>query len=104
MTSPTNTGIVAIRQEGDGTSTALVCTAFHDGRPIDVTAVHRRRRDVEVDSRVTMLRHGELRYSAELVHVYADDAGVVHVLAPLTDEGPLMRLIDTERGSGQTGG
>lgn len=96
MTTPTNTGIVAIRREQDGTSTAFICTAFQDGQPVDVTAVHRRRRDFRVDSRVPMKRSGVLLFSGAMVHVYADDAGVVHVLAPRTDAGPLMKLIDSE--------
>ncbi len=99
MTTPTDTGILAIRQEQNGTSTALVCTSFQDGHPVDVTAVHKRRRDFQVDSRVTMRRSGELLFSAGMVHVYADDDGVVHVLPPRKDEGPLMRLIDSERSS-----
>jgi hypothetical protein len=92
MLTPTNVGYALIRQSPTGDVMVLVCTGVANDKPIDVTAVHRVRKGVNIDPSVRMVSSNSITYSQLPVHVYADDTGV-HIRPAATDEGPLMRSL-----------
>ena len=93
MATPTDTGIAVVTKAVDGTKTVSVSVDYRDGKRIDVMAIHLRRSAVEIDGAVTVHGSGDLLYSAHPVHVYADDAGVVHIDPPSQDGGPLLKRL-----------
>jgi hypothetical protein len=90
MTSPTNSGIVVIKNAGDGTKTVMVTAGVQNGQPMEVFAVHSRRTSVVVDPGVNLIQDGATSYTEKMALAFADESGVVHVRAPRADGGLLM--------------
>jgi hypothetical protein len=94
MSTPTDRGMVAIQQDGDGKYTVMIGTGFLDGHPVDVRAVHLHREVLEIDPSIRFEHHDAfLRYSKDPAYVFADDSGVVHIHES-TSEGPLLSSLE----------
>jgi hypothetical protein len=99
MTLPTDRGTVVLTNEDEDRQSVLICARFADGEPVDVFAMHRAVRAVEVHAEVKLIPVGAGRYSAYsdgMATVFRDSSGTVHILAPargkgLLDEAPRRR-------------
>lgn len=85
MTSPTDRGKVIVRNEADGTTTVMLCAGFRAGKPIDVFAIHSHVVSVEIQAGINLRPlpgGGTDSYTDDVVQVYRDDDGTVHVHSP----------------------
>jgi hypothetical protein len=76
---PTDRGIVAVRQEGDGTVTVLVCTEIHGDRPAGVYARHAGMPADKVHVDVPLRGPGLMRHTAGVAEVVWDPNGDLHI-------------------------
>lgn len=82
MTIPTDRGLVALTQEGNTTRSIDVCLKIIDGEPQEIFATHVDPGTVSIDPAVELVPCAYGAYTQELVEVYVDPAGVVHVAKP----------------------
>ncbi len=79
--TPTDRGFVFIRKLDDGTEKVIVCASVADGEPVGPFAVHQRFEALAIAPEVTLTDVGGNLHSTEILQVYADEEGVVHVAA-----------------------
>lgn len=82
MVTPTDRGFVFIRKVDDGTAKVIVCTSVANGEPVAPFAVHQRYEALDIAPEVVLTDVGGNLHSTEVLQVYADKDGVVHVSAP----------------------
>jgi hypothetical protein len=82
MTMPTDRGYVVVTDEADGTQTVQVAASIAEGKPVGVYAVHKRvPPPVVIHPEVELVADGPGRFSRDVVQVFADRHGSVHVAA-----------------------
>lgn len=81
MVTPTDRGFVFIRKHDDGTEKVIVCASVADGEPVGPFAVHQRFEALDIAPEVMLTNAGGNLHSTEVLQVYADKDGVVHVSA-----------------------
>ncbi len=79
MAVPTDRGYVAVIDGGDGTTTVEIAARMRNGRPVDVYATHVGSSAVVIHPEVSLVRDGPRGFTTEVVEVFSDDAGTVHV-------------------------
>lgn len=79
MTIPTDRGYVWVTPDDGGTQHVQIATSITDGAPAGVFAEYTRQPSVVIDPAVPLTTTGSSRHSDEVVQVFSDDQGVVHV-------------------------
>jgi len=77
----TDRGIVAVRQEDDGTTSVLVCAGMRGGRPVGVFARHAHVPSGLVQPEVPLRRVGPVAVTDGIVEVSRGEKGVIHIRA-----------------------
>ncbi len=75
-------GLVVVERAPDGTSTVSVCARVVGGRPVHPLATHTGLKTVEIAPDVRLASRGSTRYSHEMMAVYTDERGVLHIANP----------------------
>jgi hypothetical protein len=77
----TDHGFVVVRDNGDGTKKVMVCDGVSAGEPKNVYAVHFKCTSLSVHPGISMVNDAAGSYSKQVVEVFAETPGVVHLLA-----------------------
>ena len=77
----TDHGFVVVRDNGDGTKKVMVCDGVAAGEPKNVYAVHFKCTSLTVHPGIRMVNTAGGSYSKQVVEVFAEVAGVVHIQA-----------------------
>jgi hypothetical protein len=83
MPIPTDRGYVWVTPEDGDTQNVQIATTIEGGRPAGVFAEYVGQTSVVVDPGVTLTAADGARHSDEVVQVFSDENGAVHV-APIT--------------------
>jgi hypothetical protein len=81
MPSGTERGHAVLSRREDGTTTVAICTAITNGQPNNIYARFFGMDTVKVDPALQLTGGESFQYTNEIVEVYADQTGVVHVSA-----------------------
>jgi hypothetical protein len=82
MSIPTDRGFVALTRHGGITRSIDVCLRIIDGKPHDIFATHAGPGAVVIHSGVELVATEYGAFTQDLVEVYVDPAGGVHVAKP----------------------
>ena len=77
----TDHGFVVVRDNDDGTKKVMVCDGVAAGEPKNVYAVHFTCTSLTVHPGISMVNTAAGSYSKQVVEVYAEAVGVVHIQA-----------------------
>ncbi|MEV6929366.1 hypothetical protein AB0M46_33420 [Dactylosporangium sp. NPDC051485] len=77
-------GLVVLQTAADGTQTLSVCAKVVDGQPVATTASYTGKLHINLHANARFTSLGRARVSSDILEVFADSAGVVHVRQPAT--------------------
>jgi hypothetical protein len=90
---PTDHGFVVVRPDDNGTRKIMVCDSVVAGEPRNVYAVHFKCTRLTVHPGVRMVNDELGSYTREVVEVFCEERGSVHLRAMRRGENPVMDAI-----------